>query len=346
MKKILIAGDFSYYIYERAVIESLQRLGETDIQEFHFKKYYSNIIGKVEKHFVFIGICTFVMNFMLWLKSYKEKPNVLFIWRGTMIHPFTLWLIKKTINTTLVSYNNDDPFSEHYKKNLQRVSWKNRINQRRLWTYFIKGLPLFDMNFVYREKNIEEYKAAGAKKVKLFMPYYIPSQLPTQQQAKVYDIVFIGHYENDHRAACIDALCQAKIPIVIFGTRWENKLLHYAKAIRPIYEKEYYETISKAKIALVFMSKRNNDEYTRRCFEIPACGTMMLSERTPSLQRLYKENDEIVFFDTPDDLVQKATYYLQNNRYETIGKNSKNRAAQSGYDIDSRVKQLLNDIFE
>lgn len=73
---------------------------------------------------------------------------------------------------------------------------------------------------------------------------------------------------------------------------------------------------------------------------------MMLSERTPSLQRLYKENDEIVFFDTPDDLVQKATYYLQNNRYETIGKNSKNRAAQSGYDIDSRVKQLLNNIFE
>lgn len=53
MKKILIAGDFSYYIYERAVIESLQRLGETDIQEFHFKKYYSNIFGKVEKHFVF-----------------------------------------------------------------------------------------------------------------------------------------------------------------------------------------------------------------------------------------------------------------------------------------------------
>ena len=205
---------------------------------------------------------------------------------------------------------------------------------------------MFDMNFVYREKNIEEYKAAGAKKVKLFMPYYIPSQLPTQQQAKVYDIVFIGHYENDHRTACIDALCQAKIPIAIFGTGWENKLLHYAKAICPIYEKEYYETISKAKIALVFMSKRNNDEYTRRCFEIPACGTMMLSERTPALQRLYKENYEIVFFDTPDDLVQKATYYLENNRYETIGKNSKNRAAQSGYDIDGRVKQLLNDILE
>lgn len=346
MKKILIAGDFSYYIYERAVIESLQRLGETDIQEFHFKKYYSNIIGKVEKHFVFIGICTFVMNFMLWLKSYKEKPNILFIWRGTMVHPLTLWLIKKTVNTTLVSYNNDDPFSEYYKKNLQKVSWKNRINQRRLWTYFIKGLPLFDMNFVYREKNIEEYKAAGAKQVKLFMPYYIPSQLPLLPQTKTYDIVFIGHYENDHRTACIDALCQANIPVTIFGTGWENKLSYYTKPIHPIYEKEYYETISKAKIALVFMSKRNNDEYTRRCFEIPACGTMMLSERTPALQQLYKEKDEIVFFETPDDLVQKATYYLQNNLYEKIGDNSQNRAAKNGYDIDGRVKQLLNDILE
>ena len=138
MKKILIAGDFSYYIYERAVIESLQRLGETDIQEFHFKKYYSNIIGKVEKHFVFIGICTFVMNFMLWLKSYKEKPNVLFIWRGTMIHPFTLWLIKKTINTTLVSYNNDDPFSEHYKKEFTKSKLEKQNKPTKVMDLFYK----------------------------------------------------------------------------------------------------------------------------------------------------------------------------------------------------------------
>ena len=342
MKKILIAGDFSYYIYERAVIESLHRLGYTNTKEFHFKKYFSNVIGKVEKHFVFIGICALVMNFMLWLKSYKEKPNILFIWRGTMVHPLTLWLIKKTINTTLVSYNNDDPFSEYYKKNLQNVSWKNRINQRRLWTYFIKGLPLFDMNFVYREKNIEEYKAAGAKQVKLFMPYYIPSQLPQLPQTKTYDIVFIGHYENDHRSVCIDTLCQMGLSVTVFGIGWEKKLSYYNKKIFPIYEREYYEVISKAKIALVFMSKLNNDEYTRRCFEIPACGTMMLSERTPALLKLYKENEEIVFFDTPNDLVQKAIYYLQDNRYKTIGKNGLERAIQSGYDIDSKVRQLLN----
>ena len=346
MKKIFIAGDFSYYIYERAVIESLSRLGYNDIQEFHFKKYFSNIIGKIERHFVFVGICTLLMNLCLWIKVFIKKPDILLVWRGTMVLPITLWLIKKTVSTTLVSYNNDDPFSEFYKKNLQKVSWKNRMNKRRLWTYFVKGLPFFDLNFVYRQKNIEEYKTAGAKQVKLFMPYYIPSQLPQKPQTQVYDIIFIGHYEKDHRVTCIDALCQANISIAVFGAGWENKLSHYNKYIYPIYEKEYYETISKAKISLVFMSKRNNDEYTRRCFEIPACGTMMLSERTPSLQLLYKENDEIVFFDTPDDLVQKATYYLQNNRYEIVGKNSQNRAAQSGYDIDSRVKQLLNDIFE
>ncbi|WGU68927.1 glycosyltransferase [Capnocytophaga canimorsus] len=46
----------------------------------------------------------------------------------------------------------------------------------------------------------------------------------------------------------------------------------------------------------MFLSKLNNDQYTRRCFEIPACGTMMLSERTPTLQEFYTENEEIVFF--------------------------------------------------
>ena len=171
-------------------------MGYNDIQEFHFKKYFSNIIGKIERHFVFVGICTLLMNLCLWIKVFIKKPDILLVWRGTMVLPITLWLIKKTVSTTLVSYNNDDPFSEFYKKNLQKVSWKNRMNQRRLWTYFVKGLPFFDLNFVYRQKNIEEYKTAGAKQVKLFMPYYIPSQLPQQPQTKVYDIIFIGHYEK------------------------------------------------------------------------------------------------------------------------------------------------------
>ncbi len=89
------------------------------------------------------------------------------------------------------------------------------------------------------------------------------------------------------------------------------------------------------------MSKRNNDEYTRRCFEIPACGTMMLSEETATLKVLYLEDEEIVFFDTPQSLLDKVKYFLKDERYKNVGNNAKNRAELSGYDIDSVVKKLV-----
>lgn len=345
-KKIFIAGDFAYYIYERAVVESLQRQGFHHIEEFSFNKYFSNIIGKIERYLVFVGVCTLFMNIKFWLSVYRKSPDVVVVWRGTMVLPLTLRIIKRTTRTLLVSYNNDDPFSEFYKKNMQKVSFKSRINQRRLWKLFVKSLPYYDQNFVYREKNIEEYKKAGAKNIKMFMPYYIPSLLPEKMDVqKVYDVAFIGHFENDGRNNYIDALCKAGVNIVIFGTGWKNKLKYYKKDIFPIYEKEYYETITKTKIALVFLSKLNNDQYTRRCFEIPACGTMMLSERTPTLQEFYTENEEIVFFESVPDIVSKVLFYLEDKKYLEIGKKGEKRAKNSGYDIDTRVNQLIEQIF-
>ncbi len=339
--KILIAGDFSYFIYERAVINSLNRLGYENVLEFSFDKYLKNILGKIERYLMFIGICSFFMNISLVLKIVKEKPRVLFIWRGILISTLTLKLIKKFSPTTiLVSYNNDDPFSIYYKKNIHRVSLKNRINQKRIWKYFIKSLPYYDKNFVYREKNIKEYEQAGAKNVKLFMPYYVPEQIPDNYREKKYDVIFIGHYENDGRDIYIKKLIDNNIDVHIFGTGWNASILKQ-KEIMPLYGDDYFNAIKSAKIALVFMSKRNNDEYTRRCFEIPACGTMMLSEETATLKVLYLEDEEIVFFDTPQSLLDKVKYFLKDERYKNVGNNAKNRAELSGYDIDSVVKKLV-----
>lgn len=225
-KTLLIAGDFEYYIYERTTIEAINRIGGYEVEEFHFKNFIGNKIAKIERYLVFIGVFSFAMNVALLLKVLRQKPDVVLIWRGVLIHPLTPRLIKKYSKTTLVSYNNDDPFSIYYKKNLQKVPLKTRINQKRIWTFFVRGLPHYDQNFVYREKNIAEYKAAGAKSVNLFTPYYIPSQLPEKQQdEKIYDVLFIGHYENDVRAECINLLLQNGIDVTLYGTGWNKKAL-------------------------------------------------------------------------------------------------------------------------
>ena len=49
-----------------------------------------------------------------------------------------------------------------------------------------------------------------------------------------------------------------------------------------------------------------------RHFEIPACGSMQLSYFIEDLASLFKFGEEIEIFNSPEEFVEKAQYYLKN----------------------------------
>jgi hypothetical protein len=56
-------------------------------------------------------------------------------------------------------------------------------------------------------------------------------------------------------------------------------------------------------------------ELTRRIFEGMACNRMVLTDRLPpntEIDRLFTENEHIVYYDTPEDAVRKVNYYTEN----------------------------------
>lgn len=93
--------------------------------------------------------------------------------------------------------------------------------------------------------------------------------------------------------------------------------------------KEHTEFLNKGK--MVIQNSRWG-EVTRRIFEGMACGKLVICDRLPSSKRLdelFKEGEDIIFYDDVIDCINKINYYHQNE-------DERERIAENGY------KKVLN----
>ena len=105
---------------------------------------------------------------------------------------------------------------------------------------------------------------------------------------------------------------------------------------------EYPVALSAAKICLGLLSKRFPETLTTRSFEIPACGTFLLGERTDDHCALFEEGVEAEFFASAEELTDKLRYYLSNpSQRAQIAAAGRERFVRSGYDRVSRFRQML-----
>ena len=346
--KIIIAGDYYSPIYEEAISGGFLTLGYY-VKEFGWGKYFNYIHHKRQPKNLYDYSLLFQNKFKLGpvLKRINRdllslvsdvKPDLVFIYRGTHIYKSTIEKIKKS-GCLVFGYNNDDPFSKQYPVYF--------------WRHFKRCLKSYDYLFVYRKKNIEDCNNLGINNVEMLRSYYleelnyfIKSQNSIRQEYKT-DVVFIGHFENDGRDEIMRYLLENNIDLRIYGTCWQDSI-HYdflksrVGEITPVYD-EYNEVLNGAKIAVVFLSKLNRDTYTRRCFEIPAAKTMMISEYTDDLSSMFVEDLEAVYFRNKEELLEKIIYYLANpEKLNKISENGYNKLHKSGHEIKDRVRQIID----
>lgn len=248
-----------------------------------------------------------------------------------------------------VSCNNDDPFGP---KAHGSVPWHHHF----LWHWYLKCLPVFDVNFFYRKINCAEAMAYGAKHAEVLLPYFLPWQdRPvelTDDERKRYktDVVFVGHYEPDGREGKIRALASTGLKVKLWGGHyWSRNVLgdlyNELAPIVPAEGEEYAKALCGAKVCLCFLSKLNRDTYTRRCFEIPACGKVMLAERTDDLVRFFKEDEEACFFSSTEELVRKTQWLVDNpDIRERIARAGWRRVWADGHDVGSRAAVFIETV--
>lgn len=344
--KILVVGDGHSAIHEVAVVDAFKHLGHS-VESFYWQNYFSasnplvSLWRRTQNKFL-IGPTINRLNRDLVKKAVEFGPQLIFIYRGTHITPRTLIKLKRALPACeLFGYNNDDPFAAGHPP------W--------LWRHFMKCVPIYDLVFAYRHHNLDDFIKFGAKRVELLRSWFVPELnhsvfLSAQDQSNYKcDVVFIGHYENDGRLDCLEDIVKAGYRLRVFGPpyEWDKLLLQsdvlgHLAPVHLVWNTDYSKAICGAKIALCFFSKLNRDTYTRRCFEIPATGTMLLSEYSDDMASLYETGKEADFFKSKQEMIGKIKFYLEDdNRRRQVAAAGQQRVINDGHDIVSRMAKVV-----
>jgi spore maturation protein CgeB len=230
-----------------------------------------------------------------------ERPELVIVLKGVHIGPADV-LAMRAAGAFVTIINHDDFFS----LNATNISAQQRA-----------ALPHYDYVFVTREVNVQEVAPLNPR-VEFFPFAYHPKihrpvAIPPQFES---DVVFVGTWEAE-RCALLEQLVE-RIPAryAIWGSLWSN--VSRRSALRPYIvgrdalEDDQCRALGGAKVALAFLRKKNRDDYTQRTFEIPACGGLLLAERTPRHLSFYREGIEAEFFDPnrPRELNEKVRMLL------------------------------------
>ncbi len=354
MSKILLSGEWLWRHYQEACADALGRLGHEAIK-FEWHSFFFDAGDNGEPHFrsflaqrqnkYLIGPIISKINRDLISISLDTQPDVIWLYNDTHILPRTIRKLKKELpKTVLAQYANDNPWG----KNQSKIMWR----------HFRRSVPLFDINFFYRFENKGDLERAGARRTAMLLPYFIPEDIYHIERDSIElqfrsDVVFVGHYENDERLKVLTRIAEEGIDLKIFGTDWNSAIstlpagnpLKKLLPIKPARGQEYVKAICGSRIALAFLSKLNEDTYTRRNFEIPAMKSFMLGEYTKDLDSFFNEGAEAEYFRSDEELLRKIRYYLgHSEKIDEIASNAFERVRKDGHDVVSRMRQFMSDI--
>ena len=264
-----------------------------------------------------------------------ETYDLIWVDKAVFITPKTTALLRSRAKK-LVHFTPDPAFTFHKSK------------------LFLKSLPYYDFLVTTKSYELEHYyKYIKTEKVQYATQgfdakLHKPSKHPF---SKKEGFVFIGHYE-DQRGEVLEKLLQNDIKITLAGIKWyqfaekhqNNPNLIYLGD--GVYGEDYVKTLQNAKMAWGALSKWVPELHTTRTFEIPACGTALVTERNLETQSFFKD-DEAIFYTNENDLIEKITFFMNNDKpLEVLTKKGASRAVTSAYDYNAILNAILKTILD
>lgn len=269
--------------------------------------------------------------------SKRFVPDLVWVDKGWAITAEAIQETKASVpGVKVISYNPDDPFGA--------------LSQRG-WRHFVDSIYCYDALFVPRAINVMEYQACGGGQVFHHVPFWgfdpachRPWSVADRDSFDVKaDVCFLGAFEQE-RAKSLVAIGLAGIRVLLSHEWPAARCWHpnFQKANAGLWGEQYGKAISGCHISLGFLRRVNRDKHTSRSIEIPACGALLVAERTDEHQGLFEEDKEAVFFSDDDELVQKTKYYLKDHDARiSIARRGLQRCLKSGYDYRTVLARMV-----
>lgn len=251
------------------------------------------------------------------------------------------------------------------------LSWKQTTLQT-------EALKVFDVLATCKSYERQHYEALGKPLIDLPLGYCDEVHRPLASSDHRWHaaVGFLGGWEPRRQqliAAVASVLPPALGGVKIWGGHWKflrtgkaglrqrlilNQLAgpeHYRVERQPwidpclqgdeVYGDDYARALSGSRIGLGFLRQVCPDQHTTRSFEIPACGSLLLADRTAEHQQFFEEGKEAEFFSCQAELVDKARFYASHDSARSrIAAAGLLRCQRSGYSYLERMRGALQDL--
>ncbi len=149
-----------------------------------------------------------------------------------------------------------------------------------------------------------------------------------------HDVLFIGRTDKN-RQNFIEVLSSLnkKINLGLYG-QGGNLLLG----------NRYLKTIANSKISLNFSRYNDLSMYSSdRLVHLAANGSLVVSSRIPNMENIFNQ-DEVVYFDNLDEMVEKVRYYLSNDLARLKIAEKGYQKAHTEYESKIVTKKMMDSI--
>ena len=262
-----------------------------------------------------------------------EPLDLVWVDKGVCLWPSTVARLRK-IAAKLVYYTPDTSFLH---------------NQSR---FFNRALSLYDRVVTTKSLELSEFhrRMAPDRLILTTQSYDQHLHYPRVPfEKKRPEAVLIGLCEPA-REECVGALLDAGVPVRIGGRGWERFLRQRQREVNLFFEGDaifgdhYAEVLSQAMLGLGLVTRRFSELHTTRTFEIPACGTALVTQDNAEIRAVFGDGD-VVFFEEFSDLAGQCRQLLQQpEQLRELTARGHQRVVQSGCHNDGMVQRVLTSL--